>query len=190
MEPDIGTPDLTAWGPAAKHTSPCQKLSIYGLQADEDVRAEQIEAVVKAFWEVVNINDDETSSQPLCGPKLTESTDNNTSNDTNSGTSINTSSTTIQYGFTEGPSDPCLSPPFETYCRKDAPTLPPKIERRATNHTQAKYDVFRDRLALLKPKIPKVYYEQWLVECRLEIREMVGSEGALVRDPPREMSAS
>ncbi|KAF1972800.1 hypothetical protein BU23DRAFT_466794 [Bimuria novae-zelandiae CBS 107.79] len=49
----------------------------------------------------------------------------------------------------------------------------------------AKYDMFRQDIMPLKAKDPRKFYAQWLVECRLEIREIVGPDGAMVYDPPR-----
>ena len=59
-------------------------------------------------------------------------------------------------------------------------------KQRAPNSTIAKYDGFRKALEPLRKKDLTKFYQQWLVECRLEIRELVGPERAMVYDPPRQ----
>jgi hypothetical protein len=59
------------------------------------------------------------------------------------------------------------------------------VEPMNLNSRQTKYIAFRKKLEPLKYTDPREYYEKWLEECRLEIREMVGPEGPRILNPKK-----
>lgn len=204
--------DSTASRTVATYVQPPDEPHIDGLPAYQETHLKQIEHTIAAFWEAINAASPPTTSQPSyqphgskyqhactckkdgqrryhaeashCDPQApdpaTSLTDINSDNDTHS---------TLSYSLTDGPSDP---PPIsssishiQTDSASSQRSAPSPIKQQVTNYRQAKYDGFRKALLPLKKEDPKQYYGQWLVECRLELREVVGPDGVRVWDPPR-----
>ncbi|KAF2448238.1 hypothetical protein P171DRAFT_481321 [Karstenula rhodostoma CBS 690.94] len=168
LEPSAGP--MTAWGLTAEDTLSSGEIGIDGLLTQEEKQQGQIQEVIKAFWDVVNITDND--DHPPSTTKLAEGTNINTA----AFGSGNTSD--LQHLWVDGPSET----PLPVQSTQDQPQ--PNAPHRA-NSTNTKYDAFRRAIPHLKPSTE--YYAQWLVECRLEIREMVGPEGAWIPDPAKPM---
>lgn len=154
--------------PTAEDTVSSGDMFINGLRTQEDAQQEQIREVIKAFWDVVNSTD--SHDQP---PSPTNSTKN-----------VSISSVTSDYASTPDPQQQCVDNPSATpspvQSTQDHPQ--PNAPTRS-NSTNTRHDDFRRAIPHPKPSV--AYYAQWLVQCRMEIRERVGPKGARVPDPAR-----
>lgn len=138
------------------------------------MQQEQIRAVIETFYKVVNISDD---YDPPSSDTMTRD------EDTGKDTSDDTPTATLQYTWADGPSDtPPSLPSDQCPCEQSNKERPRPDTLHRANSTNSKYDAFRK--AIVHQRDSKKYYEQWLVECRLEIREIVGPEGPWIKDPP------
>jgi hypothetical protein len=164
---------ITAWGPAAEDKFSSGEIGTNGLRTQEDTHQDQIQAVINAFWDLVSIK------EPEDRPPSTTASVEDTSTDI--GTSDDADTVNVHYGWVDGSSD--APPPVQLQAEQSTrEQLRPNVLHRS-NSTNAKYDAFRR--AITYPKGSTEYYTQWLVECRLEIRDIVGPEGPKIQDPPK-----
>ncbi|KAL1605263.1 hypothetical protein SLS60_004807 [Paraconiothyrium brasiliense] len=171
-----GTEQLMAWSPAAEVNLSSQEIGSEVVRSQEAVEQDQIQSVIETFRNVVNITNGD--ARPLSTTAL--------AGDVNAddGTSKVANTANIEYEWVGGPSDapsPHRLTPYTEEQSNQAQSSPKACIR--ANSTNAKYDAFRK--SIVHPRGSTRYYEQWLVECRLEIREMVGPEGLFIPDPAR-----
>jgi hypothetical protein len=164
---------LTASGHTAKDPVSSGEIGTSGLRTQENTRQEQIQAVIDAFWDLVN-----TKAHKDHQPSNTPFVDNASTGD---GTPEDADTVNVHYGWVDGPVD--TPPPIELQGELSTQEQPCPNARHRSNYTNAKYDAFRR--AIPHPKGSTGYYRQWLVECRLEIRDIVRPEGPTIQDPPK-----
>ncbi|KAK7181744.1 hypothetical protein PSPO01_12194 [Paraphaeosphaeria sporulosa] len=163
-EPNMN--QLMAWNLTAADTVSSGEIGPHELRKQEDGQQEQIKKVIKAFWDVVNITNH--NGQPQSPTESTEDVS------INADTSDHTNPAGLQHPWIDTPPMQLQAP--QSNQDQHRPVTPIR-----TTSTNTKYDVFRRAIPHSKPSVE--YYAQWLVECRLEIREMVGPDGAWVPDP-------